>query len=166
MIKRSKHETLWLWNSDTIYTYCFCINNKHKKIRYCNAYGNIQNKKLEKFIILVCLFCTLDIKNMMATSIILEKIFFTLHIVFHISFVPFIYPHSVMCLVRIAPKPRIYGALWHKKDSHLRTCVIYWQGWQELNPRLWFWRPSYYHCTTPLCDYCLYMIPQYATWFN
>ncbi len=30
-----------------------------------------------------------------------------------------------------------------------------WQGWRESNPRPWFWRPIFYHCTTP---------PKYYSW--
>ena len=42
----------------------------------------------------------------------------------------------------------------------IKPSLLKWQGWQESNPRQRFWRPLYYHCTTPLT--CLSMITQYT----
>lgn len=36
------------------------------------------------------------------------------------------------------------------KTKALEAIITSWQGWQESNPRKWFWRPLYYHYTTPL----------------
>lgn len=60
----------------------------------------------------------------------------------------------------------IFLVFVHKKDPQMRAYVIYWQGWQELNPRLWFWRPSYYHCTTPLNFDCLNILTYLMQSFN
>ena len=35
------------------------------------------------------------------------------------------------------------------KTEALTSVIARWQGLRGSNPRLWFWRPAYYHCTKP-----------------
>ena len=37
------------------------------------------------------------------------------------------------------------------KSEQLSSLIARWHGWRESNPRQRFWRPPYYHCTTPAC---------------
>jgi hypothetical protein len=42
-----------------------------------------------------------------------------------------------------------------EKTTAYSAVISSWQGRRESNPRKRFWRPLYYHYTTPLCGVCV-----------
>ena len=53
--------------------------------------------------------------------------------------------HPEQCSVHIV------WSIEHIQSTGWDSCPYFllWQGLRGSNPRLWFWRPAYYHCTKP-----------------
>lgn len=56
------------------------------------------------------------------------------------------YPEIEKRFMAIEPSKKLDLTM---NNECLQPVILSWQGRKESDPRFWFWRPKYYHCTTP-----------------